>query len=133
MKIKAKKKSISKLDKDLWEVFSEYTRRRYADEYGRVKCFTCSNVSEWKKMDAGHFISRRHTSTKFDELNVMPQCKGCNIFGQGKQFEFALNLDKIYGEGTAENLLMKSKILCKRDRYDFEMLIEEYKNKLNEL
>lgn len=128
-----KKKSISKLDEELWKVFSEYTRRRYADQYGRVKCFTCSNVDDWKKMDAGHFITRRQAATKFDELNVMPQCKACNIFGQGKQFEFALELDRVYGEGTAEGLLQKSKMLCKRNRFDFEALIDFYKQKLKGL
>ena len=132
--IKTKSKSsIQKLDKQLWDIFSLYTRQRYANSYGVVKCFTCSKIDHWKNFDAGHFITRAKASTKFDELNVMPQCKSCNIFGQGKQFEFGLELDRIYGAGTAESLLFKSKMLCKRDRYDYENLIEVYKNKLKDL
>jgi hypothetical protein len=126
-------KSIAKLDKELWDVFSLYIRQRDADIYGRVKCFTCSKIDVYKNMDAGHFITRAKASTKFDELNVMPQCKACNIFGQGKQFEFGLKLDSIYGKGTAEGLLFKSKMLCKRDRYDYQNLIEVYKQKLKDL
>jgi hypothetical protein len=122
--IKVKKiKSIAKLDKELWDVFSLYTRQRYADVYGRVKCFTCAKIDVYKNMDAGHFITRAKASTKFDELNVQCQCKKCNIFSQGNQYEFALELDRQYGKGTAEGLLFKSKILCKRDRVDYLNLI----------
>lgn len=132
--IKTKKKdSIASLDKKLWKVFSEYVRRRDADERGCVYCVTCSKYDHYKNMDAGHFISRRHASTKFDEQNVFPQCPGCNLYGAGKQYEFGLALDRMFGAGTADKILLKSKMLCKRDRYDFECLIEEYKKKIKEL
>ena len=40
---------LKKLDK----IFSEYIRKRDADENGYVKCCTCPTVEHWKEMDCG--------------------------------------------------------------------------------
>jgi hypothetical protein len=133
MKTKVKKKSLSKLQENLWKVFSEWIRRRDSDEYGIVKCFTCGKKSHWKEMQAGHFITRKQSATKYDEVNVQVQCVSCNIFGQGMQFIFGRNLDLKYGEGTADQLEFKSKLMCKRDRFDYEMMIDDVKQKIKAL
>jgi len=49
------------------------------------------------------------------------------------QFEFGLALDKKYGKGTAESLLLKSKMHCKRTRYDYEFIADMYRGKFNAL
>lgn len=133
--IKTKKKTGNgKLEEKLWEIFSQFIRRRDSDENGIGKCVTCGYVEHWKYMDAGHFISRKHKSTKFDEKNNNIQCKGCNgPYGSGRQFEHSKYIDNKYGAGTADSLLLKSRMTCKRNRYDYECLIEEYKNKLKQL
>lgn len=134
MKTKIKKVSLTKLEDKLWKVFSEFIRRRDSDENGIGKCVTCGYREEWKYMDAGHFISRKHKSTKFDEMNNNIQCKGCNgPGGAGRQYEHGKYIDLKYGEGTADNILQKSRMICKRDRYDLEVLIDHYKTKLKEL
>ena len=38
----------------------------------------------------------------------------------------------MYGKGTAESLLLKSKMFCKRDQYDYEQLAEYYKKKIDD-
>jgi hypothetical protein len=136
-----KKKSIASLDKKLWEVFSEYIRRRDAKKFeamgyapDRVKCVTCDFVGHWKyDMDAGHFMSRKHLGTKFDEKNVNSQCGGCNKFGQGMQVVYARVIDKMYGKGTAEWLEEKSRGMCKLMSFEYEEKIEYYKQKLKDL
>jgi hypothetical protein len=133
MKTKKKKPTYSKLDEKLWKVFSEYVRRRYADENGIVKCFTCGKTEHWKGMQAGHFISRKHKATKYHELNVRPQCVSCNIFRQGEQFIFGRNLDEIYGSGTAEKIEQESRMICKRDAIDLKQMIDYYIQKIKEL
>tara|TARA_Y100000385_G_scaffold275163_1_gene319190 strand:- start:243 stop:632 length:390 start_codon:yes stop_codon:yes gene_type:complete len=125
--------TISKLKKKLDKVFSEYIRQRNADHLGRVKCFTCGVEKHWKEQQAGHFQSRSHHSTRWDEVNVQVQCIKCNMFRQGEQYKFGLYLDQRFGEGTAEELEQRAKIIVKLNRVDYEEAIERYKQKIREL
>lgn len=84
-------------------------------------------------MDAGHFQSRKHYATRWDEENVQVQCKGCNIFRAGEQYIFGLQLDRKYGPGKAEELLQKSRSLLKLGTPDLLALIELYESKLLKL
>lgn len=127
--MKSRKKLVEKADK----VFSEYIRRRNANHAGLVTCYTCGKQDEWKRMDAGHFQSRKHYATRWDEENVQVQCKGCNIFRSGEQFLFGLQLDRQYGPGKAEELLQKSRSLLKLGTPDLLTLIELYESKLVKL
>jgi len=125
--------TISKLKKKLDVLFSQYIRRRSADHLGRVKCFTCGVDKHWKEQQAGHFQSRSHHSTRWDEVNVQVQCIKCNMFRQGEQYKFGLYLDQRFGEGTAEELEQRAKIIVKLNRVDYEEAIERYKQKIREL
>jgi len=125
--------TISKLKKKLDSLFSQYTRLRNADHLGRVKCFTCGVEKHWKEQQAGHFQSRSHHSTRWDEVNVQVQCVKCNMFRQGEQYKFGMYLDQKYGEGTAEELEIRSKTIVKLNRTDYEEAIERYKQKIREL
>ena len=125
--------TISKLKKKLDSLFSQYTRLRNADHLGRVKCFTCGVEKHWKEQQAGHFQSRSHHSTRWDEVNVQVQCVKCNMFRQGEQYKFGMYLDQKYGEGTAEELEIRSKTIVKLNRTDYEEAIERYKQKIKKL
>lgn len=122
----------SKVVKKLDAVFSEYIRLRNADKNGNVTCFTCGKVEYWKRkgMQAGHFQSRKHYATRWDEINVQVQCSGCNVFKYGEQYKFALNLDKQFGDGTAEELFIKAKEIVKFSTKELETLITYYKNQI---
>ena len=78
-------------------------------------------------------MSRRYEATRFEEKNTGVQCTGCNIFSQGKQFEFGKYLDERYGEGTAEKMLLMSKMTVKRGEFGLRWIIEEYKKKIESL
>jgi hypothetical protein len=121
-----KKPSRSKLVKKLDEVFSVFIRKKYADSNGLVKCFTCSKVAHWKEMQCGHFQSRRHYATRWDEGNTRPQCVGCNLFKQGEQYTFGINLDK-EGVGFAESMRLKSQTTVKFTNSELLEMIEKYK------
>jgi len=125
--------TISKLKKKLDVLFSHYIRRRNADHLGRVKCFTCGVEKHWKEQQAGHFQSRSHDSTRWDEVNVQVQCVKCNMFRQGEQYKFGLYLDDRFGDGTAEELENRAKTIVKLNRVDYEEAIERYKQKIKEL
>jgi len=132
---KYKKPTVTKLKKKLDTIFSKYVRLSHADKSGFVKCFTCDVKKYWEKdgMQAGHFISRKHTITRWDLKNVMPQCYSCNCHFYGRQFIFGKNLDKKFGSGTAESLLQKSRQMQKNTVADLQDLIKLYTDKLDQL
>ena len=126
-------KSISKLKKELDKWFSLYIRLRDADENGVVICFTSGRAYPYKNIHAGHFMSRKCLSTRFCEVNVQAQSIGDNLFGQGEQYKFGLNLDAKYGEGTAEELQFKARQIQKFSRVDYEEKISYYKSAVEKL
>jgi hypothetical protein len=71
-------------------------------------------------------MSRKSYSTRWDETNCQVQCVKCNMFEQGMSYVFGLRLNKIYGKGTAENLLSKSKKITKFTNDDIEEMIKKY-------
>jgi len=129
----SKKPTRTKLVKKLDAVFSQYIRRRYADKNGLAQCVTCGKKDHWKKLQAGHFISRKHYSTRWDETNVQVQCAGCNVFRYGEAYLFSLWLDTNIGEGTSMSLLEQSKRIAKISSYELTELIIKYENILKEL
>ena len=100
----SRKSLIKKLDK----VFSEYVRQRYAKN-DIAECVTCGKKDHWKNLQAGHFMSRKHYSTRWIEDNVKPQCYGCNVMQQGQQYRFS----KYLGNNLSEQLYSKSKEVVK--------------------
>ena len=127
-------KTISKLKKELDNIFSVFIRLRDATDEGVVQCFTCSRISHYKSgMQCGHFQSRRHHSTRWNELNCQVQCVKCNLYEQGEQFRFGIGLDRKYGEGTADELEFLSRTIMKVSRIDYEEKISYYKNLVDKL
>ena len=98
-----------------------------------VQCFTSNRIYHYKNIHAGHFISRRHLATRWCETNVQPQSAADNLFGQGEQYKFGLNLDAKYGSGTAEELQFKARSTVKLSRIDYEEKISYYKDAVNNL
>ena len=123
-----RKKLVDKLDK----VFSIYIRRRYADN-DIAECFTCGKQDHWKKLQNGHFQSRKHYATRWHEVNCQVQCAGCNVFRYGEQFKFARNLDNTYYDGLAYELYIEANKTVKLDNTDLEMLIEKYEMLIKQL
>ena len=123
-------KSISRLKKELDKWFSLFIRLRDATNEGMVQCITSGRLYHYKKIHAGHFMSRRHMSTRWCEMNVAPQSAADNLFGQGEQYKFGIALDHKYGEGTAEELQIKSRQICKMSRADYEEKISYTKRLL---
>lgn len=106
-KPKAKKKSywVKKLD----EVFSRYIRQKYADDFGMVSCYTCGTKKHWKEMQNGHYISRGHMATRWEESNCRVQDSACNVFRNGNYVEYSHRLLKEIGEEALDELMAKKK------------------------
>ena len=112
----------------LWKAFSEFIRRRDSDENGYGKCFTCHRTINWKDGDCGHGIGRQHKSTKYDEQNNHLQCKKCNGFEGGEQAIYKEEVDKRYGKGTWDKLVLKSRQVCKRGKFEIDTMAKYYQN-----
>jgi hypothetical protein len=126
-------KPVNKLRDELDKVFSEWIRRKDADKNGMVKCYTSGKFYHWKQIQCGHFISRRHMSTRWYEKNCKPQSVSENIFNQGNAPKFAIKLIEEYGQGILEELEIKKNSICKMGRFEYERLINEYKEKIKNL
>ena len=127
------KKSVSKLKKELDSWFSKYIRLRDATDMGVAQCFTCGKIDHYKKLQNGHFQSRRWHNTRWDEKNCQVQCVKCNMFGQGEQYKFGMYLDAKYGLGTSEELEILSKQPFKISRIDYVNYISYYKDIVNKI
>ena len=125
-------KSISKLKKELDKWFSLFIRLRNASKDGIVECWTCGKTAHYKKMHAGHFMSRKHHATRWNEDgNVQVQCPKCNLFGQGEQYTFGKLIDVRIGEGKSEELQELSRTTVKYMRHEYEDMIMFYNEKVN--
>lgn len=120
-------------DGKLWKVFSEYIRLRDSDGEGNCKCITCNFRGHWTRFDCGHGVGRQHKSTKFDTRNNHAQCKRCNGFNGGEQAIYKEEVEKRYGKGTWDELVFKSRQVCKRGKVEIEVMEEYYRKEVKRL
>ena len=128
---KIKKGSRGQLMKEADRLFSLLIRQSNSKD-GMCECMTCGKMYPWRGIQCGHYMSRRHLSTRFDRMNCAPQCVRCNILSSGRQADFGDKIDKIYRIGMAEKLKLKSKMKSKLTTTDLRWMIEEYKKELLE-
>lgn len=124
-----KKETRSQLVKKLDKVFSEYIRRKDAIE-GISTCITCGDRKEWKLHQNGHYMSRGHYNTRWDETNCHVQCVACNMFRKGNYTEYALYMISRYGVDYLEELKRKAGSSNKISTVELRELTEVYKKKL---
>ncbi len=123
-----KKLSRSKLIKKLDKIFSIYIRKRYAiNEI--AQCFTCGKKDHYKRLQCGHFQSRKFYATRWDVDNCKVQCKSCNVYKYGEQYKYSLFL----GKEVSEVLYLKSKEIVKFANSDLEDMIKDYSQRLKKL
>ena len=122
----SRKSLIKKLD----TVFSRWIRLRNAKN-DIAECVTCGKRDNYKKLQAGHFISRKNYSTRWDPQNVQVQCLACNVYRYGEQYKFGKWLDNKFGIGTTDELYNKGQKITKfsddeiKDKIDyFKQLID---------
>lgn len=127
----AKKPTRSKLIKKLDIVFSKYIRLSNADKNGYCTCVTCGKKSYWEKdqIDAGHFMSRRYMSVRYDKRNVHPQCRYCNRMLAGNIYKYSLFL----GTKLSNELYLQSKEVKKFSSDELEEMISDYTAKVKKL
>lgn len=121
-------------EKVLWPWFSKYIRVRDAKPFtGLCTCITCGRIKRWDEGDCGHGIPRQHKATKYHEQNNHFQCKKCNGFEGGVREEYERYVDKRYGAGTWNKLLVLSRGLCKRAKFEYDVMAIHYKSEFERI
>lgn len=121
---KVSKQKISVIQRKLWLLCKEITRKKYANV-----CYTCGATglagSNWH---TGHMLAKASVgaSLKYDLRVLRPQCYLCNIRHGGRGADFIENMRKIEGNEYVDAILKdRQKIIKAYDHY--LQLIEEYK------
>ena len=114
-------------------IFSEYIRRRDADENGYICCISCGKFVQWKESDCGHYINRKHNATRYCEKNCNAQCRACNRFDEGNIQGYRKGLIAKYGEKAVEVLEFKKRNYCKLGAFEINILAQEYRKKLSKI
>jgi len=87
----------------------------------------------YKEADAGHYISRRHKATKYDEKNVHLQCKRCNRYYNGNIINYRKKLAKKYGASVVEDLERRMDFENPLDRSTLFEMYEFYKEEVKKM
>jgi len=128
-----KQLTLGKLHEKLWKLFSEYIRMSEADENGYCSCITCGCMRYWKRIQAGHFISRGHKYLLYDRRNVHPQCGGCNSFKQGDYARYRKAMILRYGESQVEEMEDRKNWPAGHTRMGLELSIKSYSDHVSHL
>ena len=123
--VKKKPDLKAKLDK----VFSLYIRLRDSkpSNYRFFKCISCGEIKPFEQADCGHFHSRRHLSTRFDEDNAHAECRACNRFSADHLINYEKNLIAKIGQQKFDLLKVKAAGTSKMSDFEYEQLIKYYK------
>ena len=124
----AHRELVRKLDAE----FSKWVRTMASIE-GTCQCVTCKKRKPAKHMDAGHYISRRHMATRWNEMNVWPQCKQCNGFGGGEPQAYREFLVEHYSEEEVLELEQKRHTVVQWTKDELIQAINDYRSKLKAL
>jgi len=131
----SKKRAISRktAQRKLDDIFSKFIRLRDADKNGICRCISCGKPIYWKELDNGHYVNRKHMSTRFNEKNCNAQCIKCNRFDEGNMLGYTKGLIKKYGEGVLDELEVLKYQTSKMSVFEMEVLIDEYNKQVKEL
>lgn len=122
--------NLSYLIEDLDIVFSQYIRQKYANNDGRVNCYTCSWNGHWKQSECGHYIKRGHYGLRWDDRNARPQCHECNCEKNGNKPIYTQTLE-LEQPGITEELEIIGRQVYNLSRSELKELLIELRRKLN--
>ena len=129
----AKKTSLKCLRAKADDVFQ--TAIRWRDDFTCITCGAKFPKGERTRLHAGHYISRKNKSTRWDEENVNAQCAACNLKQSLADVEvihrYETALKAKYGEDVLERLFQKKHQTFKVTRAFLEDIILTYTNFIN--
>ena len=127
---KRKAKTSQQLRKEALVKLQKLVRMKAADSDGYCTCVTCGAVKMWNDgMQGGHYIPKGGSSRwALEEVNVHPQCAGCNQFGMSSGSaaqQYTLYMIDMYGREYVEDMLKSKKDVVKWYKSDYTELIND--------
>ncbi len=126
-------KTISQLKNIADKLTSEIVRKNGINWKEENNCYTCGVKKHWKELQAGHYVSRVYTNTRWHFPNLRPQCYSCNVMKHGNLEEFAARLEREKPGTVIELNTWKHRKSSPNTRQDLLLLIGELKEKLKNL
>lgn len=118
-----------KLDK----VFSEYIRLRDTNEDGMFTCISCNRILPYEMADCGHYINKKHMSTRFSEKNCNAQCRSCNRYDEGNMQGYRRGLIAKYGDTVVVMLESMKNKMNKISEFEYMKMIDHYQKEVKRL
>lgn len=127
-KKKAKKEVnlVAKLDR----VFALYIRLRDVMPSGLFRCISCGQIKPYEQSDCGHFHSRTHMNTRWDEKNCNAECHYCNRFSADHLIGYRENLIRKIGEGNFTLLQVRAGQSKKWSDFELKLMIDHYRKEV---
>ena len=116
----------SRLIRKLDRVFSLYIRLRDVMPNGYVRCIACGRIKKFEEVDCGHFHSRTHMSTRYDEDNCHAECRYCNRISADHIIGYSQNLIRKIGQTRFDFLKVKAHSAKHYSDCELEELIKRY-------
>lgn len=133
--IKERKPSTAALVRKLDTIFSLFIRLRdsAAYNYKYFRCISCGQIKPFEQMDCGHFISRTHQATRFDEENAHGECRFCNRFSADHIIAYQRNLEAKIGKDRVDMLLARGRMTKKWSAFELQLLIKHYQQEVDKM
>ena len=99
------------------------------NKYGIKACFICGVFFKWEELVCGHWQKRRHSGTRYSEINCQSICGCCNDESNPDNdnlFEFKLR--QLYGDGLIDDLIITAHHTVKFNDQDYARLVQTYKS-----
>lgn len=129
----AKKNSKKKLGAKLDKLAKVFVYLRDTDENGFGPCCTCGETIYWPDSTShcGHFQTRHHHGSRWEETNIHLQCQSCNSYYEGETAEYAKFIRDKYGQAEIDHLTdIKREEITIEDRL---VLVEQFTEKIAKL
>lgn len=121
-RVKREPNLVAKLDR----AFAMYIRLRDAMPNGLFRCISCGKIKPFEQSDCGHYHSRTHMATRWDESNANAECRGCNRFSADHLIGYRENLIRKIGQGRFDLLQVRAKSTKKWSDFELKLMIKHY-------
>jgi len=111
---------------DMDRVFQYYIRLRDVMPGGYGRCISCGKIRPFNHLQAGHFYSRRHMSTRWNEDNVHAECEGCNCFDGDHLLSYQQNLAKKIGMERMQYLAVAHNQTRNWHPFEIQTMVKHY-------
>ena len=113
---------VAKLDRE----FALYIRLRDAMPSGLFRCISCGQIKPFEQSDCGHYHSRTHMATRWNEANCNAECHYCNRFSADHLIGYRENLIRKIGQSRFDLLQVMARSSRKWSDFELKLMIEHY-------